>query len=249
MRIRILFLFVFYLLFAQWAYAAETEQKVKVIEPYLEMHTGPGAGFPVFNVVERGGWITILKRRADWFMVRTQKGKTGWVDRKQMEQTVTASGNRVRFRDITQDEFSERLWEMGMTGGQFANAPVLSLYGGYAFSKNLSTELTLAHVLGDISSSTFLKLNLLAQPFPEWRYSPFFSIGTGYIKTRPNSRLVQALDRSNQFSQIGIGLRAYLTRRFILRMEYNGYVLYSANNENDQNEEIREWKAGFTVFF
>ena len=60
-----------------------------VAEPYIELHTGPGRGYPVFHVVDRGETITVLKRRTDWFRVRTAKGKEGWVKRAAMELTLT----------------------------------------------------------------------------------------------------------------------------------------------------------------
>ena len=34
-------------------------RKVAVAEPYLEMHTGPGRGYPIFHVVDRGDQIEI----------------------------------------------------------------------------------------------------------------------------------------------------------------------------------------------
>ena len=44
----------------------------------------------------------------------------------------------------------------------------------------------------------------------------------------------------------GLGLRTYLSRRFLLRAEYKSYVVFTSR---DDNEEVDEWKAGFTFFF
>ena len=44
----------------------------------------------------------------------------------------------------------------------------------------------------------------------------------------------------------GAGFRVYLTRRFVFRTEYKTYVAFTSR---DDNEEIREWKAGFSFFF
>ncbi|MCW8854150.1 MAG: hypothetical protein OQK72_05585, partial [Gammaproteobacteria bacterium] len=107
----------------------------------------------------------------------------------------------------------------------------------------------LSQVIGNVSSSTILRGGLVIQPFPEWRYSPYFSLGTGIINNKPRATLVQSKDKTNQISNVGIGLRTYLTRRFVFRVEYNDYVIFSASNDNDKNEDIKEWKAGFVVFF
>lgn len=234
---------------AALALAEEQLQQVVVADPFIELHTGPGSGYPVFHVVERGATVTVIRRQTDWFKLRTRRGQEGWAARAQLQQTLTPGGEAVALSDATQSEFERRGWELGATGGQINEAAILSLYGGYAFSKNLSTEFTLSQSLGNLSSSLWLKGSLLAQPFPEWRFSPFFSLGTGIVETRPRATLVSPRNTSNQFSQMGFGLRTYLTRRFIFRLEVNEVVIFSANNDRDDNEEFTEWKAGFAVFF
>ncbi|TLZ28485.1 MAG: SH3 domain-containing protein, partial [Gammaproteobacteria bacterium] len=48
-----------------------------VAQPYLELHTGPGRGYPVFHVVPRDASVDVLFRRIDWFEVRTEHGVEG----------------------------------------------------------------------------------------------------------------------------------------------------------------------------
>ena len=59
--------------------------RLQVTDPYLEMHTGPGRGYPVFFVVERGQGVWITLRHTDWSKVVTEHGQEGWVDRAQLE--------------------------------------------------------------------------------------------------------------------------------------------------------------------
>jgi hypothetical protein len=226
--------------------AVEAPQLLEVLDPYLEMHTGPGEGYPVFNVIERGKKLQVIKRRTDWFKVRTEKGKTGWVDRAQMEQTLTATGERTTFKKISEGDYSGRTWEAGILGGDFKGSNVMTVYTGYYFTENFSAELSLSQILGSFSSSTFLNVNLSLEPFPEWRVSPYFTLGTGIIRTRSQSTLVASTDRTDNSSHVGIGARMYFTRRFLMRLELKDYVLFSSDNDN---EEIREWKIGFGVFF
>lgn len=79
---------------------------VVVAEPYIEMHTGPGRGYPVFHVVDRGNEIEVIKRRTDWFKVRTARGKEGWVNRAEMELTLTSAGEATQFAEAGLGEFS-----------------------------------------------------------------------------------------------------------------------------------------------
>lgn len=225
---------------------ADELPEVQVADPYLELRTGAGEGYPVFYVVDRGEFVDVLRRKTDWFKVRTQKGKVGWVHRQQLEKTLGPDGKQTKFFELSVDDFASRRWEIGVTGGVFNSDPVMSIYGGFALTPNLSSELTLSKVIGDYSSSQLVNLNLLSQPFPEWRYSPFFTLGMGYIETTPRVTLIQAKDRTDLIANVGVGVKMYLTRRFILRGEFKSYVAFSSD---DNNEEFKEWKAGFAFFF
>jgi hypothetical protein len=220
--------------------------RVEVSAPYIDLHTGPGRGYPIFYVAERGESIEILMRKTDWFKVRTARGKQGWVARAQIEQTQLAAGQPLLLADAGRDDYKQRRWELGAMGGSFGGADVVSVYGGYAFASTLATELSLSQVLGTYSDSLMLNVNLVAQPFPEWRVSPFFLLGSGVIQTDPQVTLVQSQSRTDGTTHVGVGVRTYLARRLLLRTEYNNYVVYQ---DKDSNQRIDEWKIGFTVFF
>jgi uncharacterized protein YgiM (DUF1202 family) len=221
--------------------------RVQVVDPYIELHTGPGRGYPIFFVVDRGDWVEILKRRTDsWFKVRTTSGKEGWVRRSQMEQTLTVTGEATQFVDPEWGDFAARRWELGAMGGRFKGNDVMTVYAGFAFTPNLSAELAGSKIFGDFSDADMATVSIVAQPFPKWRVSPFFSLGTGVIHTDPKTTLVQEDDRTDQVGNVGIGFRTYLLRRFVFRAQYKHYVIFQSK---DENQEINEWKAGFTVFF
>lgn len=220
--------------------------QVEIADPYIELHTGAGRGYPVFHVVERGARIQILKRRTDWFKVRTPDGTQGWVARKQLERTLTQQGEQLEIRDATRKEFAFHRWEMGAMGGNFENADVISLYGGFFLTPKLSVEVSGSKIFARFSDADMLDASVLIHPFPEWRVSPFFTVGTGVIGTDADTTLVQEPDRTDQLGHVGAGLRIYLARRFVFRIQYKNYVIFQSTNDN---QEIDEWKAGFAVFF
>jgi len=76
--------------------------------------------------------------------------------------------------------------------------------------------------------------------------SPYATLGTGVLHIEPQATLVQSEDRTDQIAHVGVGLRTYLTKRFMLRTEYNSYLTFSSR---DDNEELDEWLAGFAFFF
>ncbi len=226
---------------------AASENRVIVVDPYLELHTGPGRGYPIFHVVERNESVTLLRGKTDWIKLRTADGKEGWAYRDQMERTLAPSGERLRFTAQTAEDYQRRRWELGLLGGDYGGAALITIYAGYTFTPTLSAEFSASQALGDFSTATMAHLNLLSHPFPTWRYSPFFTLGAGGVRTEPRVTLVQARDRSDPTAHVGVGVRTYLTRRFIFRAEYKHHVVFTGIDE--RNEDIDEWKAGFAFFF
>ena len=228
------------------AYGKKTYYQVVVADPFIELHTGPGRGYPIFHVVDRGDTVEIRKRRTDWFKVHTDRGVKGWVKIDQLSRTLELDGQPTEIKDPTRSDFVERRKEMGVQMGDFDGANVISVYGAYLFTPNLSAELWGSQLSGDFSDGWMVNVNLVHQPFPTWRVSPFFTLGTGIIGISPKATLVQSEDRTDQLGHVGMGLRAHISRRLMLRAEYKSYVVFTSR---DDNEEAEEWKAGFAFFF
>ncbi len=225
---------------------AETYRRVAVADPYLELRTGPGRGYPVFHVVDRGESVDILKRRTDWFLVRAKSGAEGWVDLGQMELTLEADGAVVDFRRAGLEDFTNARWEAGLLAGDFGGANIVSLYGGYSINPHVSVEVWGSQILGNFSNGWMGSVNVVHETWPDWRISPFFTLGGGIIHTEPKSTIVQGDDRTDQIGHVGAGVRIYTARRFLLRAEYKSYVVFTSR---DDNEEVEEWKIGFAFFF
>ncbi len=228
------------------AEAADEYRTVSVADPYLEIRTGPGRGYPKFYVIDRGETVEILKRKTDWFKVRAANGKEGWVEREQLELTLRPGGQRIEFTEVDQQEFTDARWEVGVMAGDFGGANIVSLYGGYSLNPNVSIEVWASQILGNFSNGWMGSVNLTHETWPEWRISPFFTLGGGVVHTGPKSTIVRGEDRTDQIAHAGAGFRFYATRRFILRAEFKSYVVFTSR---DDNEEVEEWKVGFAFFF
>ena len=241
-----LFAIVLQSLLAAPVLAADEYRTVTVADPYLELRTGAGRGYPIFHVVDRGESVDILKQRTDWYLVRADNGKEGWVDRAQMELTLQRDGDLLSFEEAGLEDFTNAKWETGILAGDFGGANIVSLYGGYSLNPNVSIELWGSQILGNFSNGWTASVNVVHEAFPEWRVSPFFTLGAGVIHTEPKSTIIQGQDRTDQIGHVGAGFRVYTTRRFLLRAEYKSYVVFTSR---DENEEVEEWKVGFAFFF
>lgn len=220
--------------------------QVFVTEPYLELHTGPGRGFPVFHVVPRDESVDVVKRRTDWFRVRTERGVQGWAAQGAMLKTVLADGTPFTTDSGNRAGFTAHRWEMGVFAGDYGGATLISTYGSFSLNSYLAVELALSQFLGNASNGTTIDLGLTHVFAPEWIASPFVTLGTGYVQIDPKATLVAPLDRSDQTAYVGAGARMYLTRRFFLRAEYKNHTVFTSR---DDNEEVDEWKLGFAFFF
>lgn len=80
--------------------------QVKVAEPYVEVHTGPGRGYPVFHVVERHAPLTLLFQRAGWIKVETPRGRIGWVPRKALLKTLDGTGETPELQHLGYEDFT-----------------------------------------------------------------------------------------------------------------------------------------------
>jgi len=231
--------------------ADDEEHFVKVADPYIEMHTGPGRGYPIFYVAARDEWIQLVYRKTDWYLARTEDGKEGWVSAAQLSMTLNPSGKRVDIRDPNEEDFVVRDWEYGAVLGELArtglSSQVITLYAGYHFTENLSNEIFLSQASSSRTSNTvFSLLNIVHEPFPNWVVSPYFTLGTGWIQTKPKSTLAATRDRTDQYANWGAGARMHLTKRFLVRLDYKEYTVFTSR---DENEEFTEWKLGFGFFF
>jgi len=221
-------------------------REVTIADPFIELHTGPGSGYPIFFVAERGEEIELLKRRTEWFKVRIPRGEEGWVHFEQLTTTLNPDGQPFDLRALGFSDYAARRWEVGALYGDFGGANVIGAYGSRSFTPNLSGELWVSQALGRFSDSTMVTANIVHLMYPDWRASPYFTLGGGVIKTEPKATLVATTDRTDSVALAGVGVRTYLTRRFVFRAEYKTHVVFTSR---DDNEEVQEWKAGFSFFF
>ena len=225
---------------------ADAPVRAQVMDPYLEIHTGPGRGYPVFHVVDRGEWVTLLERHTDWFEIQTSTGKTGWVTREQLERTLTEAGVPATFRDTLVTDYLQSRLEAGFSVGQLKSDLLISAHIGWLVLENIGMEVTLAQASGDLSSTQLRYISLVSHPFPQWQVAPFFSLGYGKFNNIPNPTLVGAMKVDANMASVGVGVRTYLTRRFLLRADYRRHIAYIDVSNNNAYSEI---SAGVAVFF
>ena len=248
MNLMQILLFVAATTFALTSHAKEdVSPSVTVLEPYIEMHTGPGRGYPVFHVVAGGDEIKILKQRTSWFLIETnhRRPKQGWAQFKEMSKTAASFDDTgTIYASFGGFDRNERSWLWTASGGDFGGAASISASLGYRLTQNIQLNLQGTQILGDFSDGKMVAASIQHYPFPQWRLSPYFQLGAGVLQTEPSATLVQAEDRVDNTLMVGGGLSVHLSQRFNFFMDYRRHTVLTSR---DQNEEIDQWKLGINV--
>jgi hypothetical protein len=230
------------------AHARERAAPAQVVvqDPFIDLRSGPGRGFPATYSAQRATTIELLRRRTDWIKVRTADGREGWVHRDQLERTLTPSGAAVELPGPAPESRLEHRWEAGLATGDFGGANVVRIEAAWLATPSLLLRADASHLLGDFSNGWLATVGIAHVFMPQWRVAPFVGLGGGVVSISPKATLVQAEDRTDSTAYAALGLRGYLTHRFLLQAEYRSYVVFTSR---DDNEEIDEWTVGFTYFF
>jgi hypothetical protein len=221
-------------------------ERVQITDPYIELHTFAGRGYPIFFVAARGEWIAIELRHTDWYKVRTAGGKVGWVTRAQLQTTLAENGLQQRFADVAYDDYLARRVELGAGYGRFHQEPMIKFWLSYRLSDTLSIEWTLGQVQGVFSGTTLWHANLQAEPWSDQRFSPFAGIGIGRFHNIPNQSLVNFQPTNARMADAIVGARYHLTDRFMIRADY---AIYTAFVSDQRSLEYRAATAGLSFFF
>lgn len=223
-----------------------TPPRLALSEAYVELHTGPSRGYPVFHVAARGDEVQLLLAHTGWVKLRTTQGVEGWVRRDDLQGTLTAAGLGPgavqRFADT---HLRERL-EFGAAWGRFVGQPMLRLGGRYRLGEALGVEAAIGQVQGLYSGTDFWQLDATVEPMSDLALSPYLAVGVGRFSNLPNASLVeQGSTHANQ-AHVGVGARWRFGSRYVLRADWS---LYTALLSEQRSREYRALTLGLSFLF
>lgn len=231
---------------------ADTKESywLEVIDPYIEVHSGPGRGYPVFHVIEQGERVQVITRRPDWFEVKTENGKTGWTHARQIARTIQTTGVPADIPTISQGDYLKNSWRVGFSSGQFIDGEIegselFTLNLGYRPLSWLSVEVEAGELFGADIKGDFLGGNFLIEPFSQWPVSPVLLVGFGSMSIDSQPKLVPIKIEDSDYQQYGLGFNYYLGRNFLFKGDYRSFEL---STDND-NVSLAAWTIGFNTFF
>ncbi len=217
-----------------------------IVEPFLEIHTGPGSSYPVFYVAEQGETISLLTRRVDWYEVRLRNGTEGWASRRDIEQTLQAAGYRKRLTERLYDDFISSKTLLGWSAGTFAGDPVLYLRLTYTLTDRLALEGNGGFASGDLGSTQLYHGGLVVTPWRARRMRLAATIGGGVVNVTPTNLLVNAESGTFPSAHAGVGLVIPLFRNLEGRIDVRRFTLFM---NTERTRDFQEYSAGLSFRF
>lgn len=244
--------FAYLLVFSGLSIAQADEVDLKVTSVFINVHSGPASEFPIFHVLSQGEVFTLLKERTGWYKVETNggtdRGIEGWILAEALGGTELVDGTQVKVNTGSFNDFLDRTWEITAQGGAIDKVTAMSVGGAWVWTKNLAVEATFSQALGNFADNKVWSVRMRQTFFPDWKVSPYLALGTGEIRTKPRSNLVQSGDevRKSSHYEVGIGAQYYFASSVVVRAEYRGLL---ALTDRDEQERLDQWMLGVSVFF
>ena len=224
----------------------ERVPEANIAEPFLEIRTGPGRGFPVFYIAEKGETVFILKRRVDWYKIKLSNEKQGWVHRKDIEKTLRVSGRRKSFTERIFDSYISNRFEMGLGAGTFGGDPIIIFRGTYHLTDFLGMEGSAGFASGDLGGTDIFQGGLILTPWRNRWVSFFATIGGGFIHVEPTSLLVKPSEDTSPAAYAGLGFTVPLFRNLMIRGDFRNATVFK---DTVRTQEFQEYSMGLSFRF
>jgi len=218
---------------------------LEVTEPYVELHTGPGRGYPVFHVIEQGESIEILMRRTNWYQVRSAEDKTGWASAAGLAHTLKSTGEPVDLPEVSLGDYIASSWRVGFTTGSVEGANTASLTVGYRPYNWAGVEVEGGRIFDQSVTSDYYGINFLLEPRPHWTISPFVTVGGGEFSFNSRHNVLVSDTGSQNYVSVGVGAGHYIGRSIVVRGEYRSYSVSSS----EDRVWLNAWTIGISSFF
>lgn len=221
--------------------------KLKVIDPFLELHTGPGRGYPIFHVVEQDEMVSVLRRRTNWYYVQDNRQRQGWVKQEGLARTLAPTGLPAALPETQHGDFLAQQGRVGFSFGQQGSAETASFTAGFRLLSWAGLEAEYGQIFGKFIDGEMYSGSIIVEPIKSWTFTPFISKGYGrqnwQVKEKQQVGTNQELDTEFEFT--GLGINYYIGYSFVVRAEFRSIYL-NADNENGNQTA---WRLGFSSFF
>lgn len=218
--------------------------ELRVTEPYLELHTGPGSEYRVEHVLLTDEKIQLTKQHADWFYFKQSEKVYGWA------QLKVLLDNRIDSLNMSFDEFlinyeGELEFDVSFKTGFIEGDFVLGFEIGHQLSESVRVALSVRQVPGKISESIFstLDFDYFFQKIKSVK--PFVTIGMGTLTNSPSVQVIGGEKVNSTISKLGVGVYFAESKR----IRFSAGVYIYAPDSDAFNDDLQELSIGLKYEF
>ena len=124
---------------------------------------------------------------------------------------------------------------------------MLKVWGSYRLSETLQPRGHDRPGAGHVLGHRLLAPQPGRRAVEDQRLSPFFGIGVGRFKQLPEPEPGGRRPTNANLANAAVGVRYYLTDRFVLRADYSLYTVFV--NDHADTGEYRAWTPALSFFF
>ncbi|OUR66267.1 hypothetical protein A9Q73_07410, partial [Bermanella sp. 47_1433_sub80_T6] len=190
--------------------------ELSVIDTYLELHTGPGRGYPIFHVIEQGQSVKVLRRRSNWFYVSDRRNTQGWVKQESLARTLAPTGMPAALPDIQHGDFLAQQGRIGFSVGQLGTSYTANVTAGYRLLSFAGIEVEYGQIFKDLEDGSSVGATVIIEPIKSWSFTPFISKGIAWQdwkKKKKSSVGGNSFSSNSEFT--GAGINYYIGFNFV----------------------------------
>lgn len=221
--------------------------QLSVIDSYLELHSGPGRGYPIFHVMEQGETVYVHRRRTNWFYVSDRRQRQGWVKQEGLARTLAPTGLPAALPETKHGDFLAQQGRVGFTYGRQGGYDSASVMAGFRLFSFAGIEVEYGQLFGSQDEGTTSGISIIVEPIKDWSFTPFLSKGFGHLESRRKTRgqvgASESIDFNYEFT--GVGINYYIGYSFVVRGEFRS--MYLSGEDDSQSQQA--FRLGFSSFF
>lgn len=229
---------------------AEPQVHARVVVEMAPLRTGPGPGFRIVRVANRGETFPVFERatRGYWLRVELPDGSSAYVQGDMVfthEVGPPSRRARVLAKIFAPPPLLGAHGEIALSLGGMSGSGFMAVRPSWLLDPVFALEANLAASVGSAGRLFLAGAGGLINVFPSWPIVPFFAAGGGMAYAAPNAGSFVLEEGTRSMLYAGGGLRFAFRYRLILRVEGRSYAMFDADNLRAQ----QEISGGFSAFF
>lgn len=224
---------------------ANEENKLGVTNAFIDLRTGAGVGFPVFHSVNRGGSVTLLKQKANWYKVQAKRGITGWVQADKLAQGTQHLQSRQPFSRVNSLRQNSRNIALETAFGIIGDDPMYGIAMQWRPWRCCGVEARMNKVMGSYTDARLLTAGLYAEKMLWTKWHFLLALSMGEMSGTPRQTLVNQSVITNSLRTLGLGAKYRVAQRLNVLL---GWRLHQTDIQTGDSQ-LNELYTGVQVYF